>query len=259
MTRPSIARRLGATLRRLLTVLCGLLLFVLLASALGVWAVGRFAPRVLDSMLASRSGAHLSVVSNDSNLFVGRLEFSGLTVTNPVRWQEREFLQVRRLVVDLDPWSFLGEGDGVIREAELDLDQLVLVGKEDYLADNNAQDILRGLKGESAPVVDGPSSGPPAARRPLRIDRLRLRIGRVVIISGDGTAQVRRVMDTDYGLVFEATGVTDRNFTEKVSRPLGARALRDAAARTPSLLLDLAAGKLRRSVTERLNQEESAR
>lgn len=261
MTRSSIASRLGSTLRRLLTVLCGILLFVLLASALGIWALGRFAPSLLDSALSSRSGAHLSVAGNDSNLFAGRLEFTGLTVTNPTRWQEHEFLKVRRLALSVNLASFLEDGERIIHEAELDIDRLVLVGKEDYLADNNAQDILRALKASAGPASASATTPAPApsAKRPFRIEKLRVRIGHVVIVAGDGTPQRRQVTDADYGLVFEVAGVTDRNFTEKVSKPLGEQALRNVANQTPSLLLDLASVKLRRSVTERLQNEEASR
>ena len=94
--------RLGSALRKLLTMLCGVVLFLVMVGLLGVWALGRFSPKLLDSSLATKSGAHLSVEANDTNLFAGRLSYAGLTITNPTRWTEKEFLKVRRLAIDLD-------------------------------------------------------------------------------------------------------------------------------------------------------------
>lgn len=256
MTRTSTASHLGSALRKLLTLLCGVLLFVLLASGIGIWALGRFAPSLLDSALSSKTGARLAVAGNESNLFAGRVELTGLTITNPTRWQEREFLKIRRLAITADAFSFLEGGGQVIHDAELDVDRLVLVGREDYLADNNAKDIFRGLKGpkEERPAAETPK--PAGPKRPFRIDHLRVRIGHVVIVAADGSPQRRQVVDADLNLTFEASGITERNFDEKVSKPLGQLAMQEAATRGPEVLLDIAQTKLRRSVTERLQQEE---
>lgn len=256
MTRISNARRLGSALSRLLTLLCGLALFVVLALAIGIWALGRFAPGILDSALAAKSGAHLSVEGNESNLFAGRIDLAGVTVVNPGRWQERDFLKIRRLAITGDPFSFLDGGGQVIHDAEIDIDRLVLVGKADYLADNNAKDIFRGLKGAKTPRPDPVPDRSAGPKRPFRIDHLRVRIAHVVIVAGDGSPQRRQVTDADLNLAFEATGITEKNFDEKVSKPLGQLAMQEAAVRGPEVLLDIAQTKLRRSVTERLLQEE---
>ena len=92
MSVPSKSTRLGSALRKLLTMLCGVALFLVMVGLLGVWALGRFSPKLLDSSLATKSGAHLAVETNDTNLFAGRLAYEGLTITNPTRWTEKEFL-----------------------------------------------------------------------------------------------------------------------------------------------------------------------
>ena len=48
----NLKSRPGSALRKLLTVLCGIGLFLLLVGALGVWALGRFSPRLLDALYA---------------------------------------------------------------------------------------------------------------------------------------------------------------------------------------------------------------
>lgn len=236
--------RPGSALHKLLMVLCGIALFLVLVAALGVWALGRYSPRLLDASLSGQSGAHLTVEDNQTNLFVGRVDYAGLVITNPTRWQEREFLRVKRLVLDVDPLTFTEGGGQVVNEAELDIERVTIVGKQDFLADNNAKDIGNGLKGPA--TTPSPATEPPGAPQPFLIKHLRLRVGRLTVISGDGSADRRVVVDQDYGFVFEARDVTERNFDSKVSVPLGQQVLQAALRRQPELMFDLAREKLRR-------------
>jgi hypothetical protein len=240
--------RPGSALRKLLTVLCGIGLFLILVAALGVWALGRFSPRLLDASLSGQSGAHLTVEDNQTNLFLGRVDYAGLVITNPSRWQEREFLRVKRLVLDVDPLTFVEGGGQVVNEAELDIDRVTIVGKKDFLADNNAKDIGNGLKGPATSPT--PSAEPASPSQPFLIKHLRLRVGRITVVSGDGAADRRVVVDQDYGFVFEARDITDQNFDAKVSVPLGQQALQTALRRQPELMFDLAREKMRRSGRE---------
>lgn len=244
--------RLGSALRKLLTMLCGVALFLVMVALLGVWALARFSPKLLDSSLATKSGAHLAVESNDTNLFAGRLDYAGLTITNPTRWAERDFLKVRRLAIDFEPLTFIEGGSQVVNDAELDIEHLTIVGKADYLKDNNAKDIFNGLKSAPVAAAPTPAAGPPAAKQPFLIKHLRVRVDRITLISGDGTPDRKVVVDQSFGFVFEARDITERNFDEKVSRPMGTQAVQTAALRQPELLLDLARERLRKSVTEKL-------
>ena len=256
MSHPRPASRQGSALRKLLTVLSGIALFLVMVGLLAVWAMGRFSPKLLDSTLATQSGAHLAAEGNDTNLFLGRFAYQGLTITNPSRWSEREFLKVRRISVDLDPLTFLAGGRQTVNEVELDIDHLTIVGKADFLADNNAKDIFNGLKG-AAPVANPqPAPGPATPKQSFLIKHLRVRVGRVTVISGDGTPERKVVVDQPFDFVFEVRDITESNFTEKVSRPMGTQAVQAAAARQPELLMDLARERLRRSVTERLLGEK---
>ena len=258
MSVPPQNTRRGSALRKLLTMLSGVALFLVVVGLLGVWALGRFAPKLLDSSLATKSGAHLAVEANDTNLFTGRLAFSGLTITNPTRWSEREFLKVRRFAIELEPLTFFEGGSQVVTEAELDIEHLTIVGKADFLADNNAKDIFNGLKSAPAPSA-GPSPAPaprPAAKQQFLIKHLRVRVDRITVISGDGTDQRKVVVDQAFDYVFEARDITERNFDEKVSRPMGTQAVQAAVIKQPELLMDLARQRLRKSVTEKLLGEK---
>jgi hypothetical protein len=241
--------RPGSVLRKLLTVLSGIMLFLILVGALGVWALGRYSPRLLDASLSGQSGAHLTVEDNQTNLFRGRIDYAGLVITNPSRWQEREFLRVKRLVLDVDPLTFVEGGGQVVNEAELDIERVTIVGKADFLSDNNGKDIGNGLKG---PVTSTqPSTAPASPPQPFLIKHLRVRVGRITVISGDGTAARRVVVDQDFGFVFEASDITEQNFDAKVSVPMGQQALQTALRRQPELMFELAREKMRRPASSR--------
>ena len=240
--------RPGSALRKLLTVLCGIALFLILVAALGVWALGRYSPRLLDASLSGQSGAHLTVEDNQTNLFLGRVDYAGLVITNPTRWQEREFLRVKRLVLDVEPLTFAEGGGQVVNEAELDIERVTIVGKKDFLADNNAKDIGNGLKGPAASPT--PATEPAKPAQPFLIKHLRVRVGRITVISGDGSADRRVVVDQDFAYDFEARDVTDQNFNAKVSGPMGQQALQTALRRQPELMFELAREKLRRPSRE---------
>lgn len=256
MSVPSPRARLGSALRKLLTVLGGVALFLVMVGLLGVWAIGRFSPKLLDSSLATQSGAHLAVETNDTNLLAGRLAYEGLTITNPTRWSEKDFLRIRRLAVDFEPLTFFEGGSQVVNDAELDIEHLTIVGKADFLKDNNAKDIFNGLKSATSAEAPRPAPGQPAAKQPFLIKHLRVRVGRITVISGDGTEQRKVAVDQAFDYVFEARDITERNFDEKVSRPMGTQALQTVAQRQPELVLDLARERLRRSVTEKLLGEK---
>jgi hypothetical protein len=240
--------RPGSALRKLLTVLCGIVLFLILVGALGVWALGRYSPRLLDASLSGQSGAHLTVEDNQTNLFVGRVDYAGLVITNPSRWQEREFLRVKRLVLDVDPLTFVEGGGQVVNEAVLDIERVTIVGKADFLSDNNAKDIGNGLKGPA--TSPPPATEPAKPAQPFLIKHLRVRVGRLTVISGDGSAARRVVVDQDFAYDFEARDVTDQNFDAKVSGPMGQQALQTALRRQPELMFELAREKLRRPFGE---------
>lgn len=210
--------RPGRALSRLMGFLVGVAVFLPLLAALIVWAGGRFAPSILDSALFSRSGCSLSVETNDTNLLFGRVRFEGLRVEGASRWQERALLSARELKVDFEPASFAGDGVRVIRELRIDVDELVVVGKEDYLNDNNLRDLIRSFS--SRDPAGGPDVREPAR---FRIDRLSLNVRRVRVIAGDGTDRRRTVVDREADISLEARDVDAASLGDKVWKPLTSR------------------------------------
>lgn len=252
MLRARTIARPGNVSRRVLSLLGGVILFIVLLAALSVWSVGRFAPGLLDSTLSSKTGARFAVENNDTNLFAGRVSFTDFTVTNPSRWTDARFLKGKRLLLDLDPATFAGSGRRLVHSLELDLDELTLVGKEDYLKDNNAQDILRGLKGAEPPPPAPGQSPAEEPRTPFLIEKLRLRVGHITVIAGDGTPQRRVVIDRQFDLVFEAENITDANLEQTLTGPLGKQVVAQTPAASAGLLFDLTKDKIRTSITEKL-------
>lgn len=217
---PSTAQNLrsGRALGRLLGFMVGLAVFLPLLAALIVWAAGRFAPSILDSALLSRSGCALSVESNDTNLLLGRVRFGGLRIEGASRWQERALLSARELKVDFEPASFAGDGVRVIRELRIDVDELVILGKEDYLNDNNLRDLIRSFSAQ-----DASAGAEPREPARFRIDRLSLSVRRVRVIAGDGTDRRRTVVDREAGISLEVRDVDESSLGEKVWKPLASR------------------------------------
>ena len=226
-----------------------------------LWAIGRFAPNLIDGTLVAKSGARLVCEENNTNFLVGRLELRNATVTSPTRWAEKSFLKIKTLRLDLNPFSFLGDRSRKISRVELDVDQVILVGRSDYMKDNNAQDILRGLKAdEVAPARPTTQAAiVPAqadrASQPFTIDNLRVRIGHVKIIIEEPNRAPVVVVDRNFNFVFEANNITDKNLMEALTAPMGKKAVSEAAAVVPDLIMDITNRKMRRSITEKLLRE----
>ena len=251
--------RLGNVSRRLLKLLAGLIVFLILVSVIGLWLVGRFAPTILDTALSTKAGAGLTCETNQTNLLVGRLSLENFQITNPSRWQERSFLKVKSLKVDLNPLSFIGGGTRHIQQLECDIDELVLVGSKRYMKDNNAQDILRALKGEGSPAsseAKPDDETEPSPKKSFLIGTARIRVGHVkIIVETEGRAP-EVILDREFNFVFEAKNVTEKNLNQTVTIPLGAEALASVAVVAPRLSMEIANHELRKSITEKLLGEK---
>lgn len=252
--------RFGVVSRRLLKLFAGGFIFLILISVVGLWLAGRFAPNLLDAVLSSKAGASLTCETNQTNLLVGRLSLENFQVTNPNRWKEKSFLKVKSLKVDLNPLSFIGGGTRRIQQLECDIDELVLVGSRSYMKDNNAQDILRGLKGASttaaASEVKSEANSADDAKKSFFIGNARIRVGHVkIIVETEGRAP-EVILDREFNFVFEAKNVTEKNLNQTVTIPLGAQALASVAVVAPRLSMEIANHELRKSITEKLLGEK---
>lgn len=237
---PSSRSRPGLGLVRLLKWLGVATACLLVLAAAGVWGIGRAIPSLIDSTLASKANSGLTCGRNDTNLFVGRVDLSDLSILNPPEFAQREFAHVRRLVVDVQPASFLSDGRRVIEEVTLDLDRVTLVGKGDLFRDNNATAIAKAFR-RSAKVAakDAADSGDRGPAPGFLIRHLRVRVGGVTLMQ-EGAGQGGVILRDNQELAFEASDVTSENLGDTVVAPLGGMALTRAASADPDALLNAA-------------------
>lgn len=237
----------GLGLTRLLKWLAVAVACLLLLATAGVWLVGRSIPSLIDTTLASQGNSGLTCETNDTNLFAGRIDLGGLSVLNPPQYAEREFLRIRRLVVDVQPQTFVGGGRRVIDELTLDIDRVTLVGAGDIFSDNNATAIAKAFRRSArsaATAGEARSDAKPGADFIIR--RLKVRVGGVTILQENGGARPQVLVRDDHGLSFEASDVTARNLGDTVIAPLGGLALTRAASVEPDAILDLSRRQLER-------------
>lgn len=204
----------------------------------GVWIAGRALPTLAAGVLTSRTGADLACGDNSTNLFLGRVDLGDLVLGNPEGYGPGEAVRIKRLVVDLDPASFLTDGTRVIEEVELDLDRVTLVGKGDLATDNNLAAIAKAWQasaGTSEPAADATSA--PGQAPGFVIRKLRLRVGGVTLAEALPGGSQRVILKEDRGLEFVAADVTQDNLASTVIAPVTAAAMSRAATR-PELIFD---------------------
>ena len=247
--------RKGIISRRVLALIFGVTTFIFLTCLIGLYVLGRTAPQILDSALRSKADSGLVCEINQSNLILGNLDLQGIKISSPGRWKEKQFLSIKKIKCELNPLTFILGGSRHFKNVELDIDKIVLVGSRDYMRDNNAQDILKGLK--SSPVEnvnEAPSRSEPAIdqpKKPFQIDNLRLRVGQIIVVVEDGNKPAEIVVNNNFNFVFEAKDITEKNYQRMVSLPLGAKVLTKAATLAPRLMMDISNRSLRRSITEK--------
>lgn len=237
--------RLGLGLVRLLKWLAVATVCLLLLALLGVWGVGRSIPALIDSALASKANSGLTCGTNDTNLFVGRIDLADLSILNPPEFAQREFIHVRRLVVDVQPLTFLADGRRVIEEVTLDLDRVTLVGKGDVFRDNNATAIAKAFRRSAkAEAKAAAESGDTSPSPGFVIRRLRIRVGGLTVLQEGPGGGV--LLKDNQELAFEAMDVTSENLGDTVVAPLGGIALTRAASASPETFLNAAQRQLER-------------
>jgi hypothetical protein len=229
--------RPGLLLLRLLKWVVAGTLTVAALLALGVWLAGRALPGALDAYLSDKEAGGLTCERNATNLFVGRIHLENVALLNPPAYAQREALRIRRLVLDIEPASFAGDGRRVIEEMEIDLDRVTLVGGGDVMRDNNLTALGKLLAGDDVPAAAAEADEP---SRPVDfvIRRLKVRVGGITLVQGPPEGPGRVVMREDRGLAFDASEVTADNFGSTVLLPLvGAAAQRSVT--NPELLREL--------------------
>ncbi|HAZ66228.1 MAG TPA: hypothetical protein DCY41_05670 [Opitutae bacterium] len=221
---------------------------LLALTVLGVWLAGRSIPSVIHSALFEKAKSGFVCEKNDSNLFIGRIDLADASILNPPEFFDREFVHIRRLVVDVDAGTFLGDGRRVIDEVTLELDRINLIGKNDIFRDNNASALAKAFsqtkkKNKSTPQSSGSKEVPGEG---FVIRRLLIRVGGVTLLQDNGNRAGSVMLKDDREISFEAKDVTAENLSDSVLRPLAGIALTRAAATNPETLLEQARRQVER-------------
>jgi hypothetical protein len=252
--------RRGIISRRFLALIFGVTTFIFLTCLIGLYVLGRTAPQILDSALKSKADSGLVCEINQSNLILGNLDLQGIKISSPGRWKEKQFLSIKTIKCELNPLTFILGGSRHFKNVELDIDKIVLVGSRDYMKDNNAQDILKGLKSSQAESVnEPPAPSEPSVdqpKKPFKIDNLRLRVGQIIVVVEDGNKPAEIVVNNNFNFVFEAKDITEKNYQKMVSLPLGAKVLTKAATLAPRLMMDITNRNIRQSITEKFLEKK---
>ncbi len=258
MHRKIIQSRKGIISRRVLALIFGVTTFVFLTSLIGLYVFGRTAPQILDSTLRAKADSGFICELNKSNLILGNLDLQGVKISSPGRWKEKQFLSIKTIKCELNPLTFLLGGSRHFKNVELDIDKIVLVGSRDYMKDNNAQDILKGLKSSSTETISQPTAETEPVdsqpKKPFKIDNLRLRVGQIVVIVEGDKAAAETVVNNNFNFVFEAKDITEKNYEKLVSFPLGAKVLTKASTIAPRLMMDITNRNIRMSITEKIKE-----
>lgn len=250
-----IQSRRGIISRRTLATIFGVLGFIFITCLIGLYVLGRTAPQILDSTLKAKADAGFICELNQSNLVLGNLDLRDVKIQSPGRWKEKQFLSIKKIKCELNPLTFILGGSRHFKNVELDIDKIVLVGTQDYMRDNNAQDILKGLKSVSSEKNAEPGKSTPSEEpqnKPFKIDNLRLRVGQIVILVESNNKPTEIVVNNNFNFVFEAKDITEKNYQTMVSLPLGAKVLTKAATLAPRLMMDITNRNIRQSITEKI-------
>ena len=260
MLRTIIQSRRGIISRRALALIFGVTLFVFLTCLIGLYVLGRTAPQILDSALKTKADSGFICETNQSNLVLGKLDLQGVKISSPGRWKEEQFLSIKTIKCELNPLTFILGGSRHFKNVELDIDKIVLVGSRDYMKDNNAQDILKGLKSSSSEEInESTAPAEPVGDQPkksFKIDNLRLRVGQIIVIVEDANGPSETVVNNNFNFVFEAKDITEKNYQKLVSLPLGAKVLTKAATLAPRLMMDITNRNIRQSITEKILEKK---
>lgn len=204
----------------LVTLLLGTSLFVVLLAIFGLWFAGsNFAVGIGSNFVNQKSGGNLTVGENHTNLFAGRVHYKNLQVTNPSRFNDKEFVTINELKAVVDLSSLPGEVKHA-KEVILDIGCVSLVGSEKWMSDNNAFDFKKAFAGDPATEKPVEPTEPKKESAPVRfkIDKLVIKLDRLRAISHATTpGQAPRVVfDKEVNLNWTFEDVTDANLTSKV-------------------------------------------
>lgn len=173
-------------LRTLLNLLVLVLVLALCLVGLLVWSAPKFGPKVIDWWVEGKTGYSVTIEKLDLKLFSGSANVEGIVLMNPPYYQNKNFLQIREISVQVEPRSFYKERI-VFDHVFVDLDK--------FIWEKNAQgsinvveffDKFKKEKGASlvkkAIAGEGIDQGVRGGHRDYIIKKLVIKIGEIDVI-----------------------------------------------------------------------------
>ncbi len=156
-----------------------LLVFLAAVFAFGALAWMLLLPVVVTTQLRTRTGFDATIERLTVNPFTGRVDLSGLILTNPPTFPVKEFVELRTFRANADVWSLFSERP-VFDTMTVDVGTVTLVKTRDGAT--NAEVFQRRLNpATSAPVPTKAATGGTANEKKFLIRKLLLRVERLVI------------------------------------------------------------------------------
>jgi len=192
------------------------LLFMILLMAGGLAAAGYFLlPAYLEYQLEKKTGYRADFGNLSINLFEGSLEITEASLKNPVAYPEPDFIDIKRVKIDLRPLSLLGERC-IIQEFSIEIRQLGYVTTSD--SENNITGFIRTLDlDDEAPQSKEKREEEEIKEEPFQflIERLVIKLDTVKVANYSGRSP--RLSNHDVDILVNLSDVSD---TRQIIRPL---------------------------------------
>jgi hypothetical protein len=170
-------------LAKLVFILAGFLALLALA-----WMV--FLPAVVEHELRAVTGFNVHVSVLTANPFTGRVVARGFSATNPDTYPKPDFIELREVRADLNPFSMASSDRIRINDLDLDIARIEIIRRHD--GKSNAGDFM------AAFIKPAPRALPPTAmgkRTHYFVKRLHVRLDRLVIADYTGSKSYEKAYD----------------------------------------------------------------
>lgn len=128
------------------------------------------------------------------------VQVQGLKLYNPSGFQDKVMVDLPEVLIDYDLGSLLG-GKMYLKKVRIDLNELVVVRNEKGELNLDALRVVQAKKGKTA--------GPPPAQKPIQIDVLELKVGKVVYKDYSGGGGKPSVQEFNVHLNERYTNITN--------------------------------------------------
>jgi hypothetical protein len=194
-------------------ILFKLLVFLAVFGAFAALAWMALLPFVVCRAIQAKTGFGAQVERLVVNPLNGIVEARGLVLTNPETFPVRDFLDVRAFHAELRIGSLLSEP--VVFEAmTIEVGSVTLVKRADGVTN---VDVFRGAVDEAG--KEGAKEA--AARPPVLVHRLRLKVNRFVVVDYAGGSRNRREVQAEIDQTFTDVSDVRQLLTPAVLQPLG--------------------------------------